>query len=185
MTKVKPTLPNVALSVAAIVSSGLTDGTLLVRPTIWPRLRYGVFSNTVDHILDAINTAYPIDLDVTNIASGFSLSANSRVVVSQSGLYNFSLSAQLSSTNSSTKNVYFWVKKNNTDVNYSTRSQTVNGNNTRMTFACNWTISLNANEYVQLMWAADDLTIRLDSAANTAFCPATPSILLTVTQTAL
>jgi hypothetical protein len=185
MTKVKPTLPNVSLSVAAIVSSGLTDGTLLVRPTIWPRLRYGVFSNTVDHILDAINTAYPIILDTTNIASGFSISANSHIVVSQSGLYNFSLSAQLSSTNSSTKNVYFWVKKNNTDVDYSTRSQTVNGNNTRMTFACNWTISLNANEYVQLMWAADNTTIRLDSEANTAFCPATPSILLTVTQTAL
>ena len=185
MTKVKPTLPNIATSVAAIVSLGTTDGTLLVRPTIWPRLNYGVFSNTVDHTITDINTAYPIELDLTNIASGFSLSSNSHIIASQSGLYNFNMSAQLSSTNSSTKNVYFWVNKNNTDVNYSTRSQTINGNNTRMTFSCNWTVSLNANDYVKLMWAADDITIRLDSAANTSFCPSTPSILITVTQAAL
>lgn len=185
LTKVKPTLPQISISVAAVVRSDITDGTLLVRPTIWPRLHYGVFSNTVDHIPINPNTAYPIELDTTNIASGFTLSSNSHIVAVQSGLYNFSMSAQLSSTNSSTKNVYFWIKKNNNDVAYSTRSQTINGNNTRMTFACNWTVSMNANDYVELMWAVDDITIRLDATANTAFCPATPSVLLTVTQTAL
>ena len=133
----------------------------------------------------AFNTAYPIALDTTNISSGFSVASNSHIITAESGLYNFNMSAQLSSTNSSTKNVYFWIRKNDADVNYSTRSQTVNGNNTRMTFACNWTVSMNANDYVELMWAVDDITIRLDATANTSFCPATPSVLLTVTQTAL
>jgi hypothetical protein len=185
LTKVKPTLPQIAISVAAVVKSGSTTGTLLVRPVIWPRLNYGVFSNTVDHNPLNPNTAYPISLDTTNIASGFTLAANSHIVATQSGLYNFNMSAQLSSTNSSAKNVYFWVKKNNNDIPYSTRSQSITGNNTRITFSCNWTISMNANDYVELMWAVDDITIRLDAIANTAFCPSTPSVLLTVTQGAL
>ena len=117
LTKVKPTLPNIAVSVAAVVKKGLTDGTLLVRPTIWPRLHYGVFSNTINHTPSVINTAYPINLDTTNISSGFSVASNSHIITSESGLYNFNMSAQLSSTNSSTKNVYFWIRKNDADVN--------------------------------------------------------------------
>jgi hypothetical protein len=185
LTKVKPTIPQVAISVAAVVKKDATSGTLLVRPTIWPRLSYGVFSNTVDHNPIAINTAYPITIDTTNVSSGFSIASSSRITSVESGLYNFAMSAQLSSTNSSAKNIYFWIRKNGADVPYSTRSQTVNGNNTRMTFACNWTVSLNANEYVELYWAVDDTTIRLDATAATAFCPSTPSVLITVTQTAL
>ena len=118
-------------------------------------------------------------------ASGFTLSSGSHVVATESGLYNFNVSVQLSSTNSSAKNVYYWLRKNGTDVPYSTRSQTVNGNNTRATFSCNWTASLAANQYVELCWAVDDLTIRMDATAGTPFCPTTPSIMLTVTQAAI
>lgn len=185
LTKVKPTIPQMAISVAAVVRSGTTDGTLLVRPTIWPRLNFGVFSNTSSHTPAAINTAYPIDFDTTNVASGFTVASNSHIVATESGLYNFNISVQLSSTNSSAKNVYFWLRKNGADVPYSTRSQTVNGNNTRATFACNWTASLAASQYVEICWAVDDLTIRMDATAGTSFCPTTPSIMLTVTQAAI
>lgn len=185
LTKTKPTLPQVAISVAAVVKSGVTDGTLLVRPSIWPRLLYGVFSNTTNHTAAATNTAYPIDLDTINITSGFNLVSNSHITAVESGLYNFNVSIQMSSTNSSSKNVYFWVRKNGTDIPYSTRSVTVNGNNTQATFNCNWPISMNAGQYVQLMWAVSDTTIRLDAPSSTAFAPETPSVLVSITQAAL
>lgn len=185
LTKIKPTVPQMAISVAAVVHVGSTDGTLLVRPTIWPRLLYGTFLNTLQHTPTSINTAMPIDLDTTTIANGFSISSNSHIVTEESGLYNFNTSIQLSSTNSSAKNIYFWVRKNGVDIPHSTRSITVNGNNTQSTFSCNWTISMDANQYVQLMWATTELTIRLDAPAATSFAPSTPSVLLTVTQTAL
>lgn len=185
LTKTKPTLPQVAISVAAVVKSGVTDGTLLVRPSIWPRLLYGVFSNTTNHTASATNTAYPIDLDTINITSGFNLVSNSHITTVESGLYNFNVSIQMSSTNSSSKNIYFWVRKNGTDIPYSTRSVTVDGNNTQATFNCNWPISMNAGQYVQLMWAVSDTTIRLDAPSSTAFAPATPSVLVSITQAAL
>ena len=185
LTKVKPTIPQIAISVAAVVKYGVTDGTLLVRPVIWPRLNYGIFSNTIDHVPTTPDVAYPITFNTINVVSGFTLSSDSHIVALESGLYNFNVSIQLSSTNSSAKNIYFWIRKNGTDVDYSTRSQTVNGNNTRATFSCNWTVSLASNQYVEIYWAVDDITIRLDSSNSTAFCPSTPSVLLTVTQAAI
>ena len=41
------------------------------------------------------------------------------------------------------------------------------------------------NQYVELCWAVDDLTIRMDATSGTSFCPTTPSIMLTVTQAAI
>jgi hypothetical protein len=185
MTKVKPTVPQVAISVAAVLTVNSTSGSILVRPTIWPRLYYGTFSNTVQHLPTNINNADTIDFNTTNVASGFSMVSNNKITAIESGLYNFNVTYQVSSTNSSMKNIYFWVRKNNIDIPNTTRVVTISGNNTQMTIACDWNISMDANNYVQLMWAVTDLTIRLDAPAATSFAPASPSVLLTITQVAL
>lgn len=185
LTKVKPTVPDIAVSVAAVVEVNSTHGTLLVRPTIWPRLLYGTFSSNVQQTHSTINTANVITLNGTTIASGFSRPNTSQILAAESGLYNFSVSIQLTSTNSSAKNVYFWPSKNGVAVPYSTRATTVTGNGTQFTFVCNWTISMAAGQYVEINWAVDNTTIRLDNPVATSFAPATPSVLVTVTQVAL
>lgn len=185
MTRVKPTVPEVAVSVAAVLSVGLTNGAILVRPTIWPRLYYGTFSNTVQHLPSIINTADTVNFNTTNVASGFTMVDTNRITATESGLYNFSVSFQVSSTNSSAKNIYFWVRKNDTDIPNTTRVTTISGNNTQMTVACDWNISMNASDNTQIMWAVSDLSIRLDAPVASSFAPASPSVLLTITQVAL
>ena len=44
------------------------------------------------------------------------------------------------------------------------------------------TVSLDANEYVEIMFAADSTSVTVDSVASTAFAPAAPAVVLEVTQ---
>ena len=185
LTKVKPTMPDISVSVAAVTKVGETDGELLVRPTIWPRLFYGTFSSEAEQTAALTNTAYSITYDTTRIASGFTIESNSRVKATYSGLYNFNTNVQLTSTNSSAKNIYFWVSKNGTDIADTARITTLSSNGQSLVFSGNWTISLDADDYVEIKWATNDITLKLASPASTAFAPATPSVLLTVNQSAL
>ena len=40
-------------------------------------------------------------------------------------------------------------------------------------------------DWFELMWATDNVAMHIDAPAATAFCPATPSTILTVTQVSL
>ena len=44
------------------------------------------------------------------------------------------------------------------------------------------TVSLDANEYVEIMFAADSTSVTVDSVASTAFAPAAPAVVLEVTH---
>lgn len=185
MTKVKPTAPNIVVSVAAVLRAHATEGILLVRPTIFPRLHYGVFSDTTDQSAAVINTAYAVKFNTVDIANGHSISNTTRVVAANSGLYNYQFSLQLSSSSSSQKQVYIWARKNGVDIPNSATRKTLSGNGYFDVAAWNFVVSMNANDYFQLMWAVDDVTAKIDAPPATAFCPAVPSVILTVTEAAL
>lgn len=185
MTKVKPTAPNIVVSVAAVLRSHATEGILLVRPTIFPRLHYGVFSDTTDQAALAINTPYGVKYNTVDIANGHSIVNDTRVVAANSGLYNYQFSLQLSSSSSSQKQVYIWARKNGVDIANSATRKTISGNGYYDVAAWNFVVSMNANDYFELMWAVDDIGVRIDAPPATAFCPAAPSAILTVTEAAL
>jgi hypothetical protein len=107
------------------------------------------------------------------------------MVVSQSGFYQITANLQLTSGSSSAKNVYFWLRKNGTDVSDSTRAITVDINNGLIPVALSYSVSLLATEYVELYWAADSTNVTLNARAALAFAPSAPSVLVSVTQTQL
>jgi hypothetical protein len=49
----------------------------------------------------------------------------------------------------------------------------------------NFVVSLNENDYFELVWAATDTTIRLDAPTGIGFAPNIPSVILTVSEIAL
>lgn len=185
LTKVKPTAPDIVISVAAVLKSHSTDGIILVRPTIYPRLHYGSFlDNTIQSAL-LPNTPYPIKYNTTSISNGHYILNNSKVVASNSGLYNYQFSLQLSSSNSSKKDVYIWARKNGDDIPNSSTRITIVGNDEYKVAAWNFVISMNANDYFELMWATTDITAKIDAPSATGFSPAIPSVILSVTEAAL
>lgn len=185
LTKVKPTAPNIVVSVAAVLKVGVTDGILLVRPTIFPRLYYGAFSDTLEQAATVIDTPYAVKLRVTDIANGHHISNNTQIVAENSGLYNYQFSLQFASTNSSAKNVYVWPRKNGVDIPNSATKLTIVGNMVYTVASWNFIVSMNANDYFELMWATTDLSAKIVAPAATTFCPAIPSAIVTVTEAAL
>jgi len=183
LTTTKPTAPNNVIPVAATLISSATAGDIFVRPTIEQQQYYGDFNKTNDQSPAVINTAYAITFDNTRIANGVSIgSPASRIVVSQSGLYQFNATVQISSGNSSSKNIYVWFRKNGADVPNSTRLVTIDVNNGYVPVTLIEAFSLEANAYVELIFASTDTAVTIDNVVATAFAPAAPAAVLSVTQ---
>lgn len=183
LTNIKPTAPNIVIPVGVVTSVSATDGEIFVRPVLDQQLYYGAFARTTDLQPLAIDTAYPIEFDTTMVSNGVSIgSTPSTIIVSNSGLYSFSASFQLTSTNSSIKNVRMWFRKNGADVPNSTivrslESGTAITSQTRSAF-----FSLAAGDYIELMWGSNDINVLLDARPANAYSPAAPAVALTVDQ---
>jgi hypothetical protein len=187
MTNVKPTAPDLAISIAIVTILDPLVGELLVRPNFAPRLHYGSFKNSTDIIAADINTPYNIPMDVTIRQRGFELTgvSDSRVTCEVSGLYTFAATYHITSTNAATKDIFFWIRKNGIDFPFSTHRKSISGNGTLDTFSTTWSVSLLSGEYVQLMWATTNTTVSLTASPAIAFAPSSPSVSLVVTQPAL
>jgi hypothetical protein len=182
-TNVKPTAPDNVIPLAAVLIKSATDGAIFVRPTIEQQKYYGEFTKTSDQSPAVINTAYALTFDNTEISGGISIgSPASRIVVVQSGLYQFDATVQISSSSSSAKTVWLWFRKNGTDVANSARLVTININNGYTAVSMSEFFSLAANDRIEIMFAADDTAITVDNVAATAFAPAAPAVVLAVSQ---
>jgi len=182
-TNVKPTAPDNVIPMAAVLISSATAGDIFVRPTIEQQKYYGEFTKTTDQTPASTNTAYALTFDNTEIAEGISIgSPASRIVVVQSGLYQFDATVQIGSSSSSPKTVWLWFRKNGTDVANSARLVTININNGYTAVSMSEFFSLAANDRIEIMFAANDTAITVDNVAATAFAPAAPAVVLAVSQ---
>lgn len=183
LTNVKPTAPDNVIPVAVCIVSDATAGVIFVRPTIEQQKYYGIFTKTTDQSPAVINTEYLLTFDNTQISNGVTIGTPaSRIVVPESGLYNFDATVQLTSGSSSAKNIWVWWKKNGTAVANSARLVTSDINNGYIPIALSEFFSLSANDYIELAFAADSTNVTVDSVTATAFAPASPAIILNVTQ---
>lgn len=183
-TKVKPTSPNVAISVAAVTTVGETDGMILVRPAIWPRLRYGDFFSTTSQTAPASNVDVRLAISNTLISSGFTLTGNT-VVALESGLYKFQTRAQLTSSSSNSKSLILWYKKNGVNVERSSVRQSVAENGGYRTITNFQLISLNVGDNVSVHFSVTDTSLLIDSPPTFDGAPPIPSIQLAITEAAL
>jgi len=185
LTNVKPTAPNNVVPVAAVIKVSATIGAIFVRPTIQQQLYYGEFTKTDSQSPAAINTAYALTFNTTQLANGVSIGTpTSRVYVAQAGLYNLAVSVQITSNNSSQKATRVWIRKNGvTNLPNSARLVSTTLNNGYIVGSLNVIASLLANEYIEIMYSADDTNISIATVAATAFAPAAPAVILAVTQT--
>lgn len=180
LTNIKPTSPNAVIPIGVVVQSA-TLGQIFVRPILEQQRNFGAFAKTDSATLAATNTATAITLNTTISSNGVSLSGT-QVQASQSGLYSFSVSFQLSSTNSSVKDVYLWFRKNGTDLANTTIIHSLESGTAKSVQSRTLNVSMNAGDYIELYWASPDTGVSLSAIAATAFSPAAPSVILNVNQ---
>jgi len=148
-----------------------------------PRKRYGSFYDTTTQTAAVINTAYGMTFNTTDLSTGVTIGTpTSRVYVDTRSVYNIQFSAQLDKTIIGLGNVWIWLRKNGVDVPYSTGQLQVQSITSETVAAWNYLLDMNAGDYFELMWETDDITTQITRFAATAVHPATPSIILTVTD---
>jgi len=103
-----------------------------------------------------------------------------RVTANVAGIYNFQLSAQMLSTNASAKDVQVWIRRDGTDIGYSARTFTSDLNNGYFEMQWAFNIDLQADSYIEMMWASDDTDVSLQSTAPSSPYPGTASAVLAV-----
>jgi hypothetical protein len=184
LTNIRPTSPNVVVSIAAVMNNSSTTGRILVRPTIWPRLLSGDFYSTQIQTAPNINFAHQITFSNTLFTSGVTRTGNV-ITVSEAGLYKFDLRLQLSSTNSNEKSLVAWFKKDNVNVPYSSVRQSVATNGGYSVLTNTQTISLTPTDNVTMFYAVTSTSLFIDSPNIIDDSASIPSVQLTVTQPAL
>ena len=149
------------------------------------KLNYGVFLQTAPVTAPAINTAYTVPFNTVSLSSGVALGTPaSRVAVADQGVYNFQFSAQLDKLLGGIGTYDFWPRINGGDVANSNGRVKLKDNDSETVAAWNYVFNLNAGDYFELAWAVDDTNCRLEAYAAAAPHPATPSVILTVTDIA-
>ena len=140
----------------------------------------GLFFDTQTHTPALADTGYPVTFDQTYLGNGVSVENDSEVTVATGGVYNFQYSAQITSTNSSSKTVWVWLSRNGVDIGYSTHAYTISGSGTNLSIEWNFNIDVEAGDYVEIMWGASDTTVSLTAIAATAPHPGSSSSVLAV-----
>ena len=144
----------------------------------------GAFQSNITQSGSA-NVSQSIQFETTDISQGVSIASNSRITLANSGTYNIQFSAQVDRVSGSgTDEVYFWLKKNGTNVANTAGVETISGGalEAKTIAAWNYVVEAAANDYYELVWQSTDTNIHLTALTASGNIPGIPSIILTVTQ---
>lgn len=150
-------------------------------PREFKRARFGAFYDTTTQVATVINTATAITFNTTDLSNGVFIGfPTSRIVVDSEGIYNFALSFQIDKTLGGIGQFFIFFRVNGVDVPDSAGLIRIQGNNAEIFSAYNLFLQLKANDFVEVMFSVDDLSVELHAVAASAPVPSIPSIILTV-----
>ena len=148
---------------------------------------YGAFQDSTDQTAANTTTAYAVTFNTTDFSSGVTMASGSRITVADAGIWNLQFSIQFTNTTNASQDVDVWFRVNGTNSANS---------NSRFGFAprkgasdpyhiiaaMNYFLSLNANDYVEIMWRPTDVGVSIEQypAGTTPTRPAVPSAIVTM-----
>jgi hypothetical protein len=145
---------------------------------------YGSFYDTTTQTNPTGNTGLSMKFNTTDSANGVYISnSNTHVNFMYGGLYNVQFSAQLAKTDTGTDYIDIWLRKNGNDIPETSTQIRSTGNNDKIVAAWNFFVSVNDNDYIELVWASADTKMKIlaDPLQTSPYVrPAIPSVILTV-----
>lgn len=120
-----------------------------------------------------------------HIGSSLVEGSNSKISVSYPGKYNLQFSAQIIKTQGGTsKDIFIWFRVNDQDIPNSNTKITLANNGQYTVASWNIFLTMQSNDYVEIMWGTsdNDIQLRYDNDAATTFGPAIPSVIATIQQ---
>ena len=154
---------------------------------------YGEFSSNISQANEGTSggatpgQANLITYNTTIYSNGVTVANGSRLTIANAGVYNIQFSIQWLKSDAGSDIVYLWFRKNGVDVANSNSSWTLTGSNGRLTASLNYVNTVNANDYVELVWWSADANLSADADPAVAAVPgvspaqpAIPSVIVTV-----
>jgi hypothetical protein len=154
---------------------------------------WGSFWDTTNQTAASTTTAYPITINSADPDNnGVSVVSGSRLTFTYGGVYNIQFSAQFVNEDTQIHNAQVWLRINDSgssgDLAYSTGevaiANTHGGVHGLNIVSWNYVLSLNAGDYVELMWRVDNTLVSLQTlpAGTSPVTPASPAVIVTATQ---
>jgi hypothetical protein len=183
-TAAQPNITSVGTLANLSVTGNTTVGNLVIPSgNIIYTPRYGSFYSNTTQTNPVANTAMAMTFNNTPSANGVSIVSNSQLTVAKAGVYNIQFSAQCTKTDAGTDYLEIWLSKNGSSVPWTNTRIKLDGSNAYEVAAWNFVETLNAGEYVQVMWGSADLNAQIVAipSANTIMGIDVPSVIVTVT----
>ena len=148
---------------------------------------HGAFQDSTDQVAANTTTAYAVTFNTTDFANGVTVASNSRITVADAGIWNLQFSIQFTNTTNASQDVDVWFRVNGTNVaNSNSRfgfaPRKGVGDPYHTIAALNYFVSLNANDYVEIMWRPTDVGVSIEqyAAGTSPTRPAVPSAIVTM-----
>lgn len=150
---------------------------------------YGAFQDTTTQTIASTTTAYPITFNTTDESNGVSRGTpTSRIVIGNTGTYNFQWSGQFVNNDNTDQDIDVWVRKNGVDIAGTTGRVSVparhGSTDGHIIAGWNFVFSAVANDYFELVWRSSSTAVTLATfaAGTSPTRPSTASVVATVTQ---
>jgi hypothetical protein len=148
---------------------------------------HGAFQDSTDQVAANTTTAYAVTFNTTDFANGVTIASGSRITVADAGIWNLQFSIQFTNTTNSSQDVDVWFRVNGTNsANSNSRfgfaPRKGAGDPYHTIAAMNYFLSLNATDYVEIMWRPTDVGVTIEqyAAGTSPTRPAVPSAIVTM-----
>jgi len=148
---------------------------------------HGAFQDSTDQVAANTTTAYAVTFNTTDFANGVSIASGSRITVADAGIWNLQFSIQLTNTTNASQDVDIWFRVNGTNVansnsRFGLAPRKSPGDPYHIIAALNYFVSLNATDYVEIMWRPTDTGVSIEqyAAGTSPTRPAVPSAIVTM-----
>jgi hypothetical protein len=148
---------------------------------------YGAFQDSTDQVAASTTVAYPVTFNTTDFSNGVTIVSNSRITVEDAGIWNLQFSLQFTNTTNASQDVDVWFKVNGTNIansnsRYGLAPRKGAGDPFHVIMALNYFASLNATDYIEIMWRTTDTGVSIEQYAvgTSPTRPAIPSAIATM-----
>ena len=148
---------------------------------------HGAFQDSTDQVAANTTTAYAVTFNTTDFSNGVTMASGSRITVADAGIWNLQFSIQFTNTTNAAQDVDVWFRVNGTNsANSNSRfgfaPRKGIGDPYHTIAAMNYFLSLNATDYVEIMWRTTDVGVTIEqyAAGTSPTRPAVPSAIVTV-----
>ena len=145
------------------------------------------FQDSTNQVAANTTTAYAVTFNTTDFANGVTMASGSRITVADAGIWNLQFSIQLKNTTNDGQDVDIWFRKNGTNIdNSNSRFHLVarkgSGNPSHIIAALNFFVSMNSNDYIEIMWRTENTGVSIEHFGTSASPtrPAVPSAIATM-----